>query len=147
MENVEVYEQLPNKFSSGIETTACYLEIDQKLLLLQRSSKKSEAGKWGVPAGKVENGETAQDAAIRELFEETGVRIEHSQIRFLGTIFIRKPTLEYVYHMFQVQIGNRPNIILNDENDDYIWASSEEVCELPLMAGAQEALKSYRKHL
>ena len=46
-----------------------------KVLLVQRA-KDPDAGLWGCPGGHVEPGETAGEAAVRELFEETGVSAE-----------------------------------------------------------------------
>ena len=43
-----------------------------RVLLVQRR-KEPNAGTWGFPGGHVELGETALDAAVRELAEETGV--------------------------------------------------------------------------
>ncbi len=43
-----------------------------QVILIQRKTEPN-AGWWGFPGGHVELGETAMQAAIRELFEETGV--------------------------------------------------------------------------
>ncbi|MCB1362956.1 MAG: NUDIX hydrolase [Rhodobacteraceae bacterium] len=45
-------------------------------VLLAQRTKMPDAGLWGFPGGHVEPGETAMEAAVRELFEETGVRAE-----------------------------------------------------------------------
>jgi len=45
-------------------------------VLLIRRGKPPAAGDWSLPGGRLEWGETLQDAALRELFEETGVRGE-----------------------------------------------------------------------
>lgn len=45
---------------------------DERVLLAQRRNAP-DAGLWGFPGGHVEHGETALDAAARELHEETGV--------------------------------------------------------------------------
>ncbi|WP_283771435.1 MULTISPECIES: NUDIX hydrolase [unclassified Chelatococcus] len=50
------------------------LVIRNQHILMIRRLKTPDAGLWSFPAGKVELGETIEAAAIRELFEETGVR-------------------------------------------------------------------------
>ncbi|TKD18404.1 NUDIX domain-containing protein [Rhodobacter capsulatus] len=42
-------------------------------VLLVRRANPPEAGTWGFPGGKVELGESLEQAALRELFEETGI--------------------------------------------------------------------------
>lgn len=51
------------------------LEKDGKYLLVQEK-KPDVYGKWNLPAGKVDQGETLEQAAIREAKEETGFDIE-----------------------------------------------------------------------
>lgn len=47
---------------------------------------------WGVPKGLVEPGETEKDAAIRELFEESSLRVDPDRLFFLGhTMYKSKP--------------------------------------------------------
>ncbi|TWB10097.1 8-oxo-dGTP diphosphatase [Nitrospirillum amazonense] len=43
-------------------------------ILLVRRANPPDAGFWGFPGGKIEAGETIENAAVRELLEETGVR-------------------------------------------------------------------------
>jgi mutator protein MutT len=45
-------------------------------VLLVRRANPPDAGLWGFPGGKIDHGETIEAAAVRELFEETGVRAE-----------------------------------------------------------------------
>lgn len=54
---------------------------DGRILLLQRK-KSPEIGAWGIPGGKVDFLETAEQAVRREAFEETG--LEAGQLTLLG---------------------------------------------------------------
>lgn len=47
--------------------------LHEDRFLLVKRKKEPNAGTWGFPGGHVEPGETALEAAARELFEETGV--------------------------------------------------------------------------
>ncbi len=142
---LEVHEVEPAEFVPQVQVAACYLEINNKLLLLQRAQKKLEPGKWGVPAGKIENDETPEDAAKRELMEETGISLEnHFRIQRLNSLYIRKPEVDYVYHVFKVQLDQIPDVHLSDEHQDYIWATSKDIETIALMDGAKEALQHYQ---
>ena len=53
---------------------ACALiDPDGRVLIAQRPEGKAHAGAWEFPGGKVEQGETPEQALIRELREELGV--------------------------------------------------------------------------
>ncbi|WP_044006205.1 8-oxo-dGTP diphosphatase MutT [Jannaschia sp. CCS1] len=49
------------------------IDAEGRLLLAQRPEGKSMAGLWEFPGGKVEDGETPEQALIRELQEELGI--------------------------------------------------------------------------
>jgi 8-oxo-dGTP pyrophosphatase MutT (NUDIX family) len=52
------------------------LEHDKKYLFVQQARSRRQPGKWGPPGGKPDLGETLFEAAIRETFEETGLKVE-----------------------------------------------------------------------
>ena len=91
-------------FSPG---TAAIVWNDQGELLLQR---RSDDGKWGLPGGSVEPGEEPAETVVREVFEETGLKVipEHlvgvfggadgfheypngDQMMFLAFVFVCRP--------------------------------------------------------
>jgi len=59
-----------------LDVVAGVLRDNERVLLAQRAPGGSFAGCWEFPGGKVEEGETDQDALVRELHEELGVRVQ-----------------------------------------------------------------------
>lgn len=55
---------------------ACVLLNERKEVLMIQEAKQSCAGKWYLPAGRMEKGETIVDACKREVLEETGLEME-----------------------------------------------------------------------
>jgi 8-oxo-dGTP pyrophosphatase MutT (NUDIX family) len=61
---------------------------DDEVLLSKRRGNYGD-GQWHLPAGKVEAGESAPAAAIREAHEEVGVRIAEEDLRFAHALHAR----------------------------------------------------------
>lgn len=137
----------PAEFDPQVHISACYLEIDGKILLLERAPEALEGSTWGVPAGKIEQGETPKEAAIRELFEETSIAASVDQVEYVGTLYIRKKHMDYVYHMFKIHLKNIPQVILNAEHTRFLWIDCSEIAQLPLISGAEQSLRLYQELL
>jgi len=58
---------------------AALVDRQGRVLIAQRPVGKWQAGRWEFPGGKVEPGETAEAAVVRELHEELGVRVDATQ--------------------------------------------------------------------
>lgn len=143
MNLIKVYKQRPDDFLPTIEVAAIYVNVQDQLLLLELSHNKQEAGFWGVPAGKIERHESPISSAKRELFEETGIEISETSLLSQGQLYIRKPEIDYTYHLFALNLDNMPDIHLSAEHQNYLWASPTEAQTLNLMKGAKEALNHY----
>ena len=57
------------------------LEWDGKLLL----ERRRDCGMWGLPGGGVKGREPERRAMVRELWEETGIRVQPQELTLLGT--------------------------------------------------------------
>jgi 8-oxo-dGTP diphosphatase len=84
-------------------------------------------GDWTFPKGKLDAGETFEQAALREVWEETGMHCE--VIRFAGTTNYThrkgKPKI-VAYYLMSVATGE---FAPNDEVDELVWISLEQVRE------------------
>ncbi len=138
--DVLVYEVRPEDFFPKVEIAAIYIDVEGRVLLLKNSSHKKEAAKWGVPAGKLEYGEMPAHGASRELFEETGIEISHEKLLQIGKLYIRKPEIDYIYHIFGVKFDHLPEVCLSNEHVNYRWITQKESVELDLMQAAKQPL-------
>src|ERR1700743_1259358 len=55
---------------------AALVDADNRVLIAQRPAGKAMAGLWEFPGGKVETGESLEDALVRELAEELGIAVK-----------------------------------------------------------------------
>ena len=69
-----------NKDSFRHMVVHCLVVKDDKILLEKRAEHLPEGGKWGLPGGYMDRDETAEQAALRELKEETGWTAEISEM-------------------------------------------------------------------
>ena len=97
-----IFLKKPEDFDPKVTIASCFLERDGKFLLLHRCDNKFEGNTWGVPAGKVERGESISTATARELFEETGVMVPVRKIIYWRETFVRYPDFDFVYHVSSV---------------------------------------------
>lgn len=143
----QVSIQPPKDFNPTVAVSGCYIDCAGKLLLLRRAFAKSEGGLWGVPAGKIEAGESPAEAAVREAREETGLRIDPALLQTIGCLYVRKPGIDFTFHMFRLALEKVPTVILNVENVEFLWAAPHVVETLPLMPGAKAAYLRYSMSL
>lgn len=75
------------------------LRRDGRLLLTRRAKAKSYAGRWEISGGCVQAGETPQQAAVRELWEETGIRCRVEDLEPRG--FHRGRNVHFCYYLLR----------------------------------------------
>lgn len=68
-------------YSNPLPVSVVLLPIEPGGLLLVKRVQEPAAGKWALPGGFIETGETWQEAGAREVFEETGFTVDPGTIR------------------------------------------------------------------
>lgn len=61
---------------------------------------------WSLPGGGIERGEDPKAAAIRELYEEVGIRIDSDLVQKVGTIQKGDGKMPYTAHIFMAKLAN-----------------------------------------
>lgn len=101
-ELLESIEKIKIEFSKYEKTirkaVRCYLIKDNKVMTIKYKENNTRAGYYDIPGGKIENGETSEQTAIREMKEETGIDIKN--LRHKGIMTIEYPDRKYVFDTF-----------------------------------------------
>ena len=103
------------------------IEKDGKYLLVQETQEKCQ-GKWNIPAGGVDEGENVFDAAKREVFEETGCKVEITGI--LEIINKNLENLDVIIFIFDTKLIEDNIQIDGEEISDVKWFSYEEILNM-----------------
>ncbi|QQG48790.1 MAG: NUDIX hydrolase [archaeon] len=117
----------------------------KKVLLLRRRFPPNE-GKWALPGGLVELGEGVEQAVLREVEEETGLRVKLERLLGVSTDIHLDGASRPRYHYILVDyvaraLGTR--IEPNGESSDSGWFSRAEVKKLSMTKGTRKALERF----
>lgn len=116
-------------------TTLCYLEKDEKYLMLLRNKKKNDvnSGKWVGIGGGFELKESPEECAEREIFEETGLTVNKLELRGIITFDNDMNETEYMFLFTSKDFGGE---ITKDCNEgDLAWIPKKDVLSLNLWEG------------
>lgn len=96
---------------------------DNKILLVRRARAPNQ-GLWALPGGKVEAGETISEAAIREVSEETGLRITPKAVFHIKEII--EDEFHYVLHCI---LAKNPagHLLAGDDAAEAKWMNQPDI--------------------
>ena len=81
MKNMKAIQNIWRKKEMAvIEVVAAVIYKENKFMIAQRNLKKSQGGLWEFPGGKIEPGETREEALKREIYEEFHAEIKVRRI-------------------------------------------------------------------
>ena len=121
-------------------TTLCYIEKENKYLMLHRTSKKKDGNKdkWIGVGGHFEKGESPEDCLLREVKEETGLELTSYQFRGIVTFISDEWPDEYMC----LYTANRyTGDIGNCDEGELVWVEKEKIMDLNIWEGDKIFLK------
>ena len=123
-----------------MQVVAAVIVRDGKVLCVQRPGNAREyiSLKWEFPGGKVEVGETREEALVREIREELSVNIE--VLEFFMTVEHAYPDFHLTMHVFKCVL-DQGEITLN-EHVALKWLSVAELDQLDWAAADVPVVKS-----
>lgn len=105
---------------------------NDRFVILKRLSHKSNGGTWGLPAGKVEKGESQVEAIIRELYEETGFTAREEDLELIGDFEFGAGESSYNFSLFRIYVDSQVTIELEeDAHSEYKWVTAEDCYAKP----------------
>jgi ADP-ribose pyrophosphatase YjhB (NUDIX family) len=115
---------------------------DEGRLLLVRRGHAPYAGSWSLPSGRAEPGESARQAARREVIEETGLDVDVGEL--LGVVFREDAAagLRYEIHDFAARVV-AGTAHAADDADELGWFTPQELIALPTSPGLLSALRDF----
>jgi len=111
-----------------------------RLLLIKRGHDP-EAGKWSLPGGRIEPGETDAQALVREMREETGLTVLPGPL--LGAVERPGPGGKVIDIRDYAATVTGGALAAGDDAADARWVTAADVPRLPLTSGLADALASW----
>ena len=96
---------------------------DNKILICQRGLHKDHGGMWEFAGGRVEDGETFEEAIVREMKEE--LEIEVKPIRRLGSHQYEYPNL--AINLMAIECEHVGGELIRTEHEAIAWVTPEEM--------------------
>jgi ADP-ribose pyrophosphatase len=117
---------------------------NDKVLLVRRGKPPAE-DLWAIPGGRVEIGETLQEAAEREILEETGIAIRALEPVYTFDVIDRDADGRTRFHYVIVDlaadyISGKPRA--GDDASAARWVSSEELASMKVSIKTRQLLKA-----
>jgi 8-oxo-dGTP diphosphatase len=115
---------------------------DRKLLVVRRVPDDYRGGMFELPGGGVEAGETFAECVVRELFEETGLRVRRITEFLGGFDYATRTKARVRKYSFVVQVEPGEVALAPGEHDAFAWIDATALDDLPMAPDMREAVSS-----
>ena len=140
------------KYDTVLEVAVKAIIFNSKnqVLVLREASRVdgTQAGKYGVPGGRVNAGEYYLDSLHREVLEETNLKIQIGEIVYSGEW---RPVIKSITHqiigMFFVCKIKSGVIKLSSEHNDFKWITQDQISNYKFMQPDDKAIVAAYKYI
>lgn len=110
-----------------------------QILLLKRDNTASGNGSWCLPGGKVDYGQTVEEAVAAEINEELSLDLVDAEFYFFQNSLPTEPGGPH-YINFYFHCTVQGDIELNEESSEYSWIAAQDMHKFHIVFRNDEAL-------
>lgn len=116
-----------------VETVLCYIEKDNSYLMLYKNKRKNDynLGKWVGIGGHVEKNETIEECLLREVYEETGLKLLNYKNR--GIVYFYND--EYKEKMYLFTSNSFSGNLIDCDEGELKYVLKKNIYDLPMWEG------------
>lgn len=119
---------------------AAVIVRDGRVLLTRRLEGQHLAGLWEFPGGKLEGGESPQEALVRECREECGIEVEVGEI--VDVTYHRYPEKDVLLLFYRCEL--RAGEVRHLQVADHAWVAPSELDDYPLPPADERVIARIR---
>ncbi len=113
-----------------------------EFLLLKRSEREIYPGIWQMVSGKIKANETAVSAALREIFEETGLTpVKFWAVPNLNSFYSAEKDSIVLIPVFAALVNKGQQVVISGEHSEFNWFESSVAKKLLAWEGQRKSVE------